>query len=448
MSAKMDARPDVEMRNESLGLAFATETPTSIEELWAEVAQDISDPTDKSCLKTKENVIFKLGELLYKAGDVAGLRKLIEEVKPFLNVFSKAKGGKLFKQLLDRFVDFEAATSEEKVQMCKDCVAWAKNSKRTFLRQALEVRLISLHLDAGEFQDCLSEIAPLLRELKRLDDRQLLMEVHLMESKAYFHLSNDPKARAHLPPAPVPTLIIHKCLYFYLNAKGILHAQESDFKTAYSYLYEAFEGFDSVDVPSLALKSLKYMLLCKILLEESGDVPTIVTGKLALKYSGRDLDGMQAVASAALNRSLADFQRALEEYSMELKEDVVIQKHVSELYESLLERNLMRLVEPFSRVEIDHLAHLINLPVQTVEEKLSQMILDHKLHGILDQGANCLQIFEEEEQNETYEKTTATITQTNLVVDALYKKAKGINHIMASRERSILLHSAEWEAEL
>jgi hypothetical protein len=37
------------------------------------------------------------------------------------------------------------------------------------------------------------------------------------------------------------------------------------------------------------------------------EVPTITSGKLALKYHGTDLDAMQAIATAAKKRSLADF---------------------------------------------------------------------------------------------------------------------------------------------
>lgn len=41
------------------------------------------------------------------------------------------------------------------------------------------------------------------------------------------------------------------------------------------------------------------------------DVNALMSVKLALKYSGRDVEAMKAVAQASKKRSLADFQQVL-----------------------------------------------------------------------------------------------------------------------------------------
>lgn len=67
---------------------------------------------------------------------------------------------------------------------------------------------------------------------------------------------------------------------------------------------------------------------------------------------------------------------------------------------------------------------MIKLPRARVEKKLSQMILDKKLTGILDQGNGLLEVHEEEANDATYAAAIEVIQHTGQVVEALNTKAK------------------------
>lgn len=74
--------------------------------------------------------------------------------------------------------------------------------------------------------------------------------------------------------------------------------------------------------------------------------------------------------------------------------------------------------------QVAHIAQSIKLEMPLVEKKLSQMILDKKLSGILDQGEGVLIVFEETPVDKTYETALETIHSMGKVVDTLYQKAK------------------------
>ncbi|KAG5875415.1 hypothetical protein JTB14_030941 [Gonioctena quinquepunctata] len=406
----------------------AQSVPSQHDKLLNLKRKDDENNDDQNIIN-KEQDILNLGEKYKKEGKAKELAELIKATRPFLGMISKAKAAKLVRSLVDYFLDLEAGIGIE-VQLCKECIEWAKEEKRTFLRQSLEARLIALYFDTGMYAEALLLESTLLKELKKLDDKNLLVEVQLLESKTYHALSNLPKARAALTSARTTANAIYcppKMQAALDLQSGVLHAaDEKDFKTAYSYFYEAFEGLDSVESPK-ALTALKYMLLSKIMINSPEDVQQIISGKLAIKYAGKDIEAMKAVAQASHKRSLADFQQAVKQYKHELEDDVIVRAHLGTLYDNMLEQNLCRIIEPYSRVQVDYVAKTIKLPMLQVEKKLSQMILDAKFHGILDQGEGVLIVFEETPVDKTYEMALETIQSMSKVVDTLYQKAKKLS---------------------
>jgi 26S proteasome regulatory subunit N6 len=290
--------------------------------------------------------------------------------------------------------------------------------------------MVRLYNDIDRFPDALGLAQSLVKELKKMDDKDLIVEVQLEESKASYHLGNLTKARAALTSARTTANAIYvpPIMQAALDMQsGILHAaDERDFKTAFSYFYEAFEGYDSTEHPE-ALRGLKYMLLSKIMLNVPEDVSSLLTGKLMLKYSGTQIEAMRAIAEAAKKRSLADFQMAFGKYADELQKDPVVKSHFQTLYDSMLEKNLCRLIEPYSKVQVKHVASKINLPDTSVEKKLSQMILDKKIHGILDQFAGVFIIYDDVSMDKTFDAGLEMIHAMGSVVDSLYHKAKKLS---------------------
>lgn len=139
----------------------------------------------------------------------AKLRKFDTVLKPtykftnsFLTFFFS-----IVRSLIDMFNEIPGCLPLQ-IQVCKENIDWANEDKRIFLKQSLETRLVALYLDNKMYHESLSLISQLLKELKRLDDKMVLVEVQLLESRVCHALRNLPKAR-------VSEIIIY--IYIYLG---------------------------------------------------------------------------------------------------------------------------------------------------------------------------------------------------------------------------------------
>ncbi|KAK7205744.1 hypothetical protein BZA70DRAFT_276940 [Myxozyma melibiosi] len=397
------------------------------EHLYREILSKPVGASEKA-IAEQETALYELGALYRDHNKIKELEELVRSSRSIMSGLAKSKVAKIIRTLLDLFSKLPDSLDTQ-IRVTKECIEWAVSERRNFLRQSLETRLVSLYIESGAYYDALALINTLLKELKRLDDKMVLVEVELFESKVYHALRNIPKSRAALTSARTSANAIYCPTIMQANLdmqSGILHAEDKDFKTAFSYFVEALEGYSSQE-DARAISVLKYMLLCKIMLNLNDDVHSLLGGKMAQKYAGRDVEAMKAVASAHSNRSLKEFEEALSTYHAELSSDPIIRSHFTSLYDTLLEQNLVRVIEPFSCVEITHVAEVVGLDTRQVEGKLSQMILDKVFYGVLDQGNGWLTVFDEPREDATYVAALDTIRHMTTVVDLLYEKASKLN---------------------
>lgn len=417
---------------------ISQDRPSEAEAIYKEIIQSGPGQSEIEA-RNYETSLLALGEIYRDQHRANDLAQLVQDTRAVLSSLAKAKTQKIgtdyyhnlhiqvlieisVRQLLDYFYTIPDSVDTH-IAVTKSCIEWAVSERRGFLRQNLETRLVQLYMQKQLYYDALTLINTLLKELRRLDDKLVLVEVQLLESRVYHALGNVPKGRAALSSARTSAASVYcpPLLQAGLDMQsGKLHAEDADFTTAFSYFIEAMDGYHTQGDAKLATSGLQYMLLCKIMLNLGDDVNSLMASKQAVKYASKDLDAMKAVAKAHTNRSLEEYEVALDQHKVELGSDRFIAGHLRRLYDAMLEQNLIKVIEPFSRVEIDHVAKMVGVAVADVERKLSQMILDKVIVGVLDQGAGCLIVFDEQERDQGYDAALETIEKLNNVVDVLY----------------------------
>lgn len=416
-------------------------------------------------VEQQENSIIGLSEIFFIQEDEIKLSNLIKKSFEIMRgSFAKSKTAKIIKHLLDtieksykwkKFQDNSLNLKENSIDLSinltKDCIEWSTQENRIFLKQSLQIRLALLYYNKNNFNESLKIINPLISEFKKLDDKSSLVDVQLLESKNYFQLKNNAKSRASLTSARTSANSIYcpSSVQAELDLmSGILNAQDKDFKTAYSYFYEAFENYQLHEVKGnltkiegkkekqekqdeedgKSIKVLKYMILCKIMIGQIDDINSLLKQKACQPFiNKKEIEAMKSVSKSYNNRSLKDLEDSLKFYNKELTLDPIIRSHLSDLYDSLFQKNLLKLIEPYSCIEINHVCSMIGLPKDVIESKLSNMILDKIFYGVLDQGNGWLIVYDEPVKDESYNFSLEIIKEMSTAVDLLYEKASSLD---------------------
>lgn len=104
------------------------------------------------------------------------------------------------------------------------------------------------------------------------------------------------------------------------------------------------------------------------------DFTSLLNGKFGLKFSGEGhVAAIKAVAEAHFGASVVALSKVFEQFPTEIEGDEVVKSHTKLLYDQLLEKNLFKIIESYTRVDIEYIGRKLSLDQGLIERKLSEM---------------------------------------------------------------------------
>ena len=370
-----------------------------------------------------------LGSTYFEEGDMKSYFQLIREIKEIKNT-----NNTFLIKLTDKLIG-KLKKKKELLQdlenLCNEIIQFCIDTNNISMKNRIQTRLAEIYFINNHYSNALELCNKIVFDLKRYEDNLGLIQLLLLESKIHYSTKGISKAKAAL--TSVKTLVTKVYIEPKLQANidmhaGILAAHEKDFNLAYSYF---FESFDVYNIPTQkkknkAMKAFQYMILSKIVGGHIEEVNNIVLSKQGRDYYGKEIEALRSVESAVKEKSIKLLKENIEKYK-EYFNDPVIEFHLSNLNNELLEKNLIKIIKPYSVVEIDFVSKSIGLDYMDVLNKLRQMILDKKINGILDQGKGSLILYDSIPSNPYLDKSLETFKNLEKVVEALDKKVRATN---------------------
>lgn len=274
-------------------ISATTTSPSDQIQTLSSILTEPSSRYGPKATALKERSIYSLARVYCTSNQYDAIPTLLtgQTCSPFFTNVTKAKCAKVVRAVLEIICTLAPNELDMQEAICNSILKWTESEKRTFLKQRVQAKLAMILFQQSKYAVALELVNGLLTELKKIDDKQLLVETHLVESKIHHALRNMPKSKAALTASRTAANAIYVAPGMQSTIdemSGILHCEEGDYNTAHSYFLEAFEQLDTLEgnaqkkkgenasgsgsgsgsavpVKGGALKCLKYMMLCKIL---------------------------------------------------------------------------------------------------------------------------------------------------------------------------------------
>ncbi|CAG2158702.1 unnamed protein product [Oppiella nova] len=275
-----------------------------------------------------------------------------------------------------------------------DALKDAKNDRLWF---KTNTKLGKLYYDRSEFNK-LSRILKQLHQSCQTDEGTddlkkgtQLLEIYALEIQMYTQQKNNKKLKKlyeqslHIKsaiPHPLIMGVIREC-------GGKMHLREGEYEKAHTDFFEAFKNYDESGSPRRTT-CLKYLVLANMLMK-SGINP--FDSQEAKPYKNdSEILAMTNLVSAYQNNDINEFEKILRTNRKTIMDDPFIKEHIEDLLRNIRTQVLIKLIKPYTRIQIPFISKELNIDVCEVENLLVSCILDNTIEGRIDQVNQVLEL--------------------------------------------------------
>merc|ERR1711990_1394867 len=401
-SEESNSEPDVDLENQYYNSkALKEDDPKAALESFQRVL-DLEEEKGEwgfKALKQMIKINFKLGnikEMMVRYSQLLAYIKSAvtrnyseKSINSILDYISTSKN----MELLQDFYE----TTLEALRDAKNDRLWFKTN----------TKLGKLYYDRNEY----SKLSKILKQLHTscmtqegeddLKKGTQLLEIYALEIQMYTAQKNNKKLKAlydqslHIKsaiPHPVILGVIREC-------GGKMHLREMEFEKAHTDFFEAFKNYDESGSPRRTT-CLKYLVLANMLMKS--DINPFDSQEAKPYKNDPEILAMTNLVSAYQNNDISDFEKILKQNRQTIMEDAFIREHIEDLLRNIRTQVLIKLIKPYTRIQIKFISGELNIESGDVESLLVSCILDNTISGRIDQVSGVLELDQSSEGSARY----------------------------------------------
>lgn len=391
-SSESASEPDVDLENQYYNSkALKEESPLLALDSFKQVLELEQEKGEWGfrALKQMIKIYFRLGKY----------EEMMKRYKELLTYIKSAVVRNYSERSINSILDYISTSKQmDLLQNFYETTLLAlKETKNDRLWFKTKLKLGKLYFDNEEY----TKLAKVLKELHKscqtdegeddLKKGTQLLEVYALEIQMYTAQKNNKKQKQlyeqslHIKsaiPHPLIMGVIREC-------GGKMHLREQEFEKAHTDFFEAFKNYDESG-STRRTTCLKYLVLANMLMKSA--INPFDSQEAKPYKNDPEILAITNLVSAYQNNDINTFESILKSNQKSIMEDTFIREHIEDLLRNIRTQVLIKLIKPYTKINIQFIAKELNIDQNEVENLLVVCILDNTIRGRIDQVNQVLEL--------------------------------------------------------